>query len=130
MLMRLVEKIRTYSQASTEADTDYYGFLSYAVEWHAFTWGLFLGVATGAGLIVAPELAQTLLTAFVAIVAWIYTGREPRTIDLDERYLRQIKKEPHYFIGAWAIGMIPGSVYGLVMGQLPDVGSVLPFIPL
>jgi len=125
--MGIIDKIRTYSQASTESDTEYYGFLSYAVEYHATTWGIGHGIATGAALIVAPVIASHLLTAFAAVTLFVYTGRKSKRIDLADKYLTQIKKEPQYYLGSFLVGILPGGAYGYLTGTLPEVQNLIPF---
>lgn len=68
--------------APREEDSERNGLLSYAAEWHAFSNGVYFGVAT------KPRAS-------------------PPSIDnLTVKAQRDVRKEPHYFRGGYVIGQL------------------------
>lgn len=107
MIRRLIQKLRKYSTATEESDTAYNGLGSYAVEWHAIEYGLGLGLMTGLGFLVDPSLGTTVGGGAVGVVVEAMRRDASGDLPLPRRYIRQIRQELHYYLGAFAVGFAP-----------------------
>lgn len=106
-LRRFVQALRKYSSATEESDTAYNGLGSYSVEWHAVEYGLPLGLMTGLAFVLDPRLGGTMATISIAIVLEALGRRAPVDVPIPKRYIVQIRRELHYYLGSWALGFVP-----------------------
>lgn len=104
--------------AMTEAGSDYAGPLSTYPEWHALALGAGLGVALVASLAIGQTLMLLAAGAVVRAVYYAHTGKRAeiagKKIDMPTRYLRQIRKEPHYLDGGVVLGTVTAAGVELV----------------
>lgn len=115
LINRVIAFIRATSAATDESDTEYDGMLSYTWEWHAVEYGLPLGVLTGLSFVfLGTDAGTTMLSVAVAIVLTAVGERSPKDAPIPMRYIKQIRKELHYYLGSFLVGIAP----------------FLPFIPL
>lgn len=128
MIRRLIRLIRRYSTATSESETDYGGFGSWAGEYHAIEYGLPLGLLTGLTMLLDPRLGTSMATLSAGIVLEAMHRDAPSKIPLSKGLLRQIRKELHYYLGSWAIGFAPFvPLIGVetLVARLPDVLSAV-----
>ncbi len=113
-----------FDHNDTTRDTDgRIGFLSTYPEVHALGWGLGFGLTLGLSLAYSRSVTLAAGAAVVRTVMYAHTGREVevmgRGVELPARYLRQIRREPHYLDG--------GVVAGVLVGVGVVVAAGLPF---
>lgn len=88
------------------------GFLSTYPEVHAVGWGLGHGLPLGLSLAFAPAVTLAAAATVARGMLYAHTGREikvfGRAVEIPARYLRQIRREPHYFDGAVVAGALLG----------------------
>jgi hypothetical protein len=95
--------------AVSESDSKYDGPFSTYTEWHA----ALLGAGLGFAFLLAVAYDGSAAVAMGAVVArtvhFAHTGRTVtvagREIELPAKYLRQIKREPHYLDGGILLGV-------------------------
>lgn len=106
---RLAPLIAYLPTGTREEDTDRDGILSYSVEVHSAVIGLSIGMAAATTHDV--EIAMTLVAVALGV------GRMQQ--QFSEKVQWQLKKEPAYALGGFAIGY--GVVYLAQTGQLPPI---------
>lgn len=107
MIQRLIAFITRTSTATEESDTEYDGLLSTAPEWHAVEYGLGLGFLTGLALLVRPELGAMLASTSAGVVLEAMHRDAPGRLPIARRYIKQIRRELHYYLGAFVAGVAP-----------------------
>lgn len=111
----VLDKLKRYvsgMDSPTEAGSPRNGAFSYAAEWHAFSWGVGLGLGLILALRFAPDLAGALGSALVSLVAYAYSDRRQKAKDapVPAYVVKQSEQEPHYLSGGIAIGLLLGGV--------------------
>lgn len=106
-LARVLDFIRTVSSRTTDKGASYIGFLSNAAEWHAIQYGLPLGAMTGLALLVSPEHASALAIVSFNIVLAALGVKSDTDAGIARALLRQIRRELHYYLGSWLVGIAP-----------------------
>lgn len=115
-IMDKIKQMVSKIGAPTESASDYNLLLSYAGEWHPFIWGLMLGL----GIRLSepfPSLRQSILLTALILILYAFTGSKAKKYDLPlemkDRYLKQIHKEPHYYGG--------GLILGYFFSYIPEI---------
>lgn len=101
--------------AAREEDHKYDGVFSYAMEWHAFLFGLVIGIWWAHDPTVLNLIAGLVATAFGAERVGSAVKQVPK------KYVHQITQEVHYFGGGVVLGK-----YLIVYGPHGDKSVTLP----
>lgn len=109
MIKNLIKKIKKYSSAKSESETEYDGFLSYSSEIHAFITGIGAGFASYT--VGSPEVGVSII--LVSIGYGGYSELAKNGGEAPEKISKELQREPWYAIGGTFLGFLIGGALQL-----------------